>query len=580
MSNYGVFDNGIRSVQPGAPVRSLDHNRMGREVSYRSVRGSPDVMASKVGNGTTLRTHNNEFGHPFRVFQVESFLFVNNGSVFHAGAGTMIADRRVLPPNPKEPTDTTCDDGTNTQVSRGGEYIIDIQYAKDMYGEFLVTDAEWTAGVRKSSGDKDLHVFCFPIGSLSETKYVWMDMSGPTPKIKYSYTDEFAPVNGVCIASILKDSGIIVQSVFSDIYDPIKKSTHPFKVTLKQDKSGVVIGEGRAYGYNVNNWWNSGNKEAEAIGEPGAVLWDSLKTYYLETPASAPAGNKNFLLDANGQSCKWYSDNDSIDANFPGTTSSDWSVYLYLYRDIRLGSQIYGAEFKPQGQNIKPQDPFDVEVQCTWQVRIGFTKTRNLLAKKYDTEKPSDYKTNSSVGRGSYRMDGWKCDRFGAVGCDSGYGADYIGSSDYVLVGEGTVLGPDLTETPAADDTNCCSSNIVVYDNVTLSQNGYEYHLKLKKEYLNRIYSFWSGGGQYYEIARIVAKLKTDKDGNVVKVKDKDGNDTNEDEVESRSVRQFLRSDFFFYPPADAYFSAVLTKVTLENGDETSAPGTHAPDFV
>lgn len=635
MSDNGKYDLGIRTVYPGGIVRANDHNRMGREVSNRTLRGSPDFMVSRVGNGTTIRSHNNEYGHPFRVFQFESNLFVNNGSVFHGGAGTMIADRRILPPSPKDP-DVECDDGTNTSISRGGEYTIEIKPAMNMDGDLLVTEADWATGKRASSGDANLFVFCFPIGDLSETRYVWMDMSESTPKIRYSTkegegnpkTNAFDASQGVCIASILKGSGIIVQSVFGDIYDPIKRDTakHPFKVELKSDGTGVTVNEGRVYGYNINNWWNSGNKEAEAIGEPGAVLWDSLKTYYLASNTTtssgssgssgsnsgqlgssnlpnggsgsaytgAPAGNNAsitgsgssssssgssssssgsssasaFVLNQNNQYCKWYDDPDSIDKDFPGTTSNDFSVYLYLHRDIRLGSQIYGAEFKPQGTNIKPQDPTDIEIQCTWQVRLGFGKTRDLLSKKYDTEKPSDYKTNAAVGVGSYRMDGWKCDRFGAVGCDNGFGNDFS-STDVATQDPDSVLGPDLTSTPADEDTNCCSSNIISYDNVTLKQGEYEYHLQLKKEYLSRIYSFWHGGSQYYEIARIVANLKKDENGNVVQ-EDDPTTGKKKDVITSRTVRQFLKSDFFFYPPADAYFSAVLTKVTLTGGNHTS----------
>lgn len=237
-----------------------------------------------------------------------------------------------------------------------------------------------------------------------------------------------------------------------------------------------------------------------------------------------------------------------------GTHPRDWDKgnSMYFNDGVTRGRYYnFNPSMMPNGTNIDPlwnpdknpstlpntenevDDQTSPAYNCRWKVTINMATTANF--KKMSSNEvevaPAEGQTEGSIRRaskrrGSYSMGGWSKNRQGA----------YIGPADYP---EGYEFFTQFYPTFMQDDGD-----------IQELGGTEEVGRKMAQAYLSTAngvyaYSFWEGGDHYIEVARISAS------GEVT-----ENMKTGSKELLSLTkVKQFLRSDYFFYPPADAYWT-------------------------
>jgi hypothetical protein len=441
------------------------------------------------------------------------------------------------------------------------------------------------------------------------------------PKLRYLeysvYEEQGLSAKSVTIATVLANTGQVLQSVEGSIYQPNKAPeagfslpnipsiptmgvgsyNHPFKVEAVT--GGIRIEEGRVLGYNMLEWWNLDDYEQNFINkQEGAVKWDpTVSLGVLPTPnfyfPEITTQDASRLLNANSQfvvipdPTKKY----VVYLKFkreiePRTDGDGTSGNNAIYGDTTLAWYIGDADAARDKTGTGVNQPHD---------RVGYPELRLIS----EFGEKGNYPTNGEAGprikrhapmqhpSGAGIDSGWNPDETPATYADSNGVADVntrnqrwtatIGVIEEVayytmafysdtpasLMGRrtgsysmggwssnrpGTYIQRDFNGYPYSNEYTGATLNYIdwidwgtkwVYELVAFfdAKQGIQI---LTEEVSRYSYSFWDGGEQYYQIARVGPVTINDAEGLPISI---------------TAVNQMIRSDFFFTPPPDVYWT-------------------------
>lgn len=185
---------GLPKVSGGMPAHPSHINNLSAAVDKTTIRTVAGGLVKQNNGGTTISFPNRAEDFPFKVVLVGSYVQMSVGSIFWYGSQTCPISQYF-----------TSSTSTST-IPRGGEFNLPPD-SKSAFDNSIAVS---------SSADQYATNFVFPLGSETEPRIIWMDMTPSPPQLRNTPKDEFVSSSGVPIAYI--EDGIVIQLLKSDIF--------------------------------------------------------------------------------------------------------------------------------------------------------------------------------------------------------------------------------------------------------------------------------------------------------------------------------------------------------------------------